>query len=181
MNTTFFIILILSIIILIYLYNKKVKNSSWFLKITYQVKVLFIGIIYLGLGFSFFELPFKYLTYPKYIATTDGYDEYNITKDDGSIELMCERIYRFNVHGEALAIVNNEIAKSVKSPIDEKMEVLYKDGDFILYEPRLPIGLLFIGIVFFYSSFYFIRADYEKSNSEFSFTFKRGYEKNENE
>jgi len=139
---------------------KKIKDRPWVLKIRYFFRVLFKGVILYILVQTFITTAYSYLVYPKYMATIDGYNELDSTNEDGDKKKMYRAIYAFTVDGEEHKEVNMKISSSVRPIIGKKTEILYKDGEFMTYNPILFMVLSLVGMGGFYYIVHLIKTDF---------------------
>ena len=119
-------------------------------------------MILVGLAYAFVTTSFAYLTYPKYIATTDGYHEFNSTSEEGVERVMYQTIYKFQVENKTLHITDKSTSSGQKPREGKSVEVLYSDGDFMVYHPILFLIGTLIGIGVFYYVHHLIKSDFVK-------------------
>ena len=162
MNTILSILLLISIPILIHFLKKKIEHQLWFLKVRYVFRIIVKSMILVGLAYTFVTTSFAYLTYPKYIATTDGYYEYNSTSEEGIERVMYQTIYKFQVEEKTLRITDKSTSSGQKPREGKSVEVLYSDGDFMVYHPILFLIGTLIGIGVFYYVHHLIKSDFIK-------------------
>lgn len=158
----FLFVIVPTIFISMHFLKKKIRHTLWFLKIRYVFRIVWRSIILLGLAYAFVSTAFAYLTYPKYMATIDGYYEYNTTSDEGIKNTVYNTIYRFEVGKKRLRITDKKTATSIKPKKGKRLEVLYKDGDFMVYNPILFLVVSLIGTGVFYYLVYLIKSDFVK-------------------
>ena len=150
------------IVLSIHLFKKKLEHALWFLKVKYAFRILGKSIILGGLAYVFVTTSFSYLTYPKYIATIDGYHEFNTTSEEGVKKIMYNVIYKFQVDEKTLSITDTIISTSSKSTIGKYVDVLYKDSDFMVYRPMIFLLGSLIGMGVFYYFIHLIKSDFVK-------------------
>jgi len=162
MSILFSILLLISIPILLYFLRKKIEHQLWFLKVRYVFRIIVKSMILVGLAYTFVTTSFAYLTYPKYIATTDGYHEYNSTSEEGVERVLYQTIYKFQVEEKTLRITDKSTSSMHKPREGKSVEVLYKEGDFMVYHPILFLIGTLIGIGVFYYVHHLIKSDFVK-------------------
>jgi len=194
MNTILSILLLISIPILIHFLKKKIEHQLWFLKVRYAVRIFVKSMVLVILSYTFVTTGFSYLTYPKYIAMTDGYHEFNSTSEEGVERVMYQTIYKFQVENKTLHITDKSTSSGHKPREGKSVEVLYRDGDFMVYHPILFLIGTLIGIGIFFYIVDLIKSDFVKKplmqkesfwgqnrSREFSFSFSLNREDREDE
>ena len=139
---------------------KKIKDRPWALKIRYLFRVFLKGIILYILVETFVTTAYSYLVYPKYTATIDGYSEFNSTNEDDHKKKIYRAIYTFTVDGEEHKEANMKTSSSMRPIIGKKTEILYKDGEFMPYNPILFMVLSLVGMGVFYYIVHLIKTDF---------------------
>ncbi len=156
----FLFIVIIAVPISIHFLKKKIRHALWFLKIRYVFRIFWKSTILMALVYTFITTSFAYLTYPKYMATVDGYHEYNNTSEEGVKRTLYNTIYRFKVGEKSIRATDKKTSTSMKPKIGKHSEVIYKDGDLMVYHPILFLLVSLVGMGVLYFLIDLIKSDF---------------------